>query len=106
MDWSHIWSVARYDLGMSDDEFWRMTPREFGAVVKRRVFDIERQDYRAALICATLVNINRKKGSRPVRPEAFLGKKKNADTAAPWQKILKTVEAMNKSFGGKDVRKK
>ena len=30
-----LWSVARFDFGLAEREFWEMTPRQFSALLKR-----------------------------------------------------------------------
>ncbi|MFP3947150.1 MAG: hypothetical protein ACLFWG_00335 [Longimicrobiales bacterium] len=64
-------------LGLPSSEFWASTPLEVGAFFDQAIDAEEgrrRQDFlNHALVAATLVNIHREKGSRPVRPEDFLG---------------------------------
>lgn len=38
LDWERLWSTARIELGLSDAEFWRLTPRELDllTVAQRR----------------------------------------------------------------------
>jgi hypothetical protein len=51
--------------------FWELTLREVEAVVERRAEQERRRDLRAGLIAATLVNVNRRRGSRLVQPQDF-----------------------------------
>lgn len=30
-----MWSVARFDLGLAEPEFWRLTPRQYVALLAR-----------------------------------------------------------------------
>lgn len=52
--------------------FWELTPRETEAILERHK-EAERREYlRAGLIAATVVNVNRRKGAKLIRPEDFL----------------------------------
>jgi len=69
-------SFGRYHLKLSEHEFWHLTLAQLDALVKRHTDEQERQDYRAALICAVLANINRKKNSRTFQPRDFMPSKR------------------------------
>ena len=58
--------------GISDEVFWSLSPIELDAVLIRRN-DLERAKYlRAGLIAATIVNVNRKRGTPPAKPSDFI----------------------------------
>jgi len=61
-----LWSIARYDLGLSDSEFWELTPAQFDALNARLFQKIQREDFRAGQICSTLCNLKRQKKSASV----------------------------------------
>lgn len=58
-------------LQQPTQEFWGSTPARVGRLF--RAFDRAeaRLDYRAGLIAATIVNVNRGRGKRAVEPSAF-----------------------------------
>ena len=61
------------DLGLSDDEFWSLTPRELEALRSRRM-DMERiKNYRAGLQPSVYINSKRKKGAKAITPLEFFG---------------------------------
>ena len=87
-EWLELWAVARYDLRLSDDEFWNMSYDEFQALLQRRNFEIERQDYHAALICSTLANIFRSGKSRAYKVSDFMpGKPKQKRKQSPKEMV-------------------
>jgi hypothetical protein len=47
--WDVLWAYGRYDLGLSESEFWRLTPREFGLLADRDALHVEWHDRRSAL---------------------------------------------------------
>jgi len=58
--------VGRVDLGLSTEEFWQLTPREFDALVLRREDRITRQyDLPAAVVAQTIAELWRSKESNP-----------------------------------------
>jgi hypothetical protein len=51
--WLSIWSIARYDLGLSSDEFYAMTPRMLDALLRRK----ERESWNRELLFGQLVSV-------------------------------------------------
>ena len=66
--------MGRYDLGLSEEEFWGLTLKEFNALSERYGVNQEWLNYRAALICSVLANIARdpKKKGTPYIPRDFM----------------------------------
>ena len=54
MTWLGLWSGARYDLGLSEAEFWRLTLRELMALFDRHAEAEHRADVRATAAVAEL----------------------------------------------------
>ena len=90
--------------GISDSLFWTLTPHELATVLKIRAKEAEAESLRFGLVAATIVNVNRKKGTRPVQPRDFFRRKRQ-------EKDFMSVEAaqsfmdgwantMNQSHGG------
>ncbi|MGH9553335.1 MAG: hypothetical protein ACRD3W_28400, partial [Terriglobales bacterium] len=69
--WTQRWAIARYDLGLSDYEFDRLTLPKFEALCERRFQDHRRQCYYAGIVAATDVNIN-STSKTPLSPMAFV----------------------------------
>ena len=66
-----LWSSA-VAVGIPDELFWRLTRGEVMAVLKEVAQRDRQANLRAGLIAATIVNVNRKKGTRMLKPEDFL----------------------------------
>lgn len=47
--WERLWAFGRYDLGLSEVDFWALTPREFILIAERARARIRWSDYRAAI---------------------------------------------------------
>lgn len=100
-EWLDLWAFGRYDLRLSEDEFWDLTFDQFNALVERYIQEQENQDLRMAMICSLLANIyrNTKKRQRPYEPKEFMPQRR--------PKKQKTVEqmkndliALNVALGG------
>ena len=94
-------------MGLTDAEFWCLTPKEYSYLVKRFGQEQERYDRRAALVSSVIANVNRntKKRKRPYTVQDFMpraGKKKSKKMTN--NELLKKVESLNVIFGGTDAR--
>lgn len=58
--------------GIPDELFWRSTLGELEEILARKMEQERARYMRAALVAATIVNVNRRKGSRLVRPSDFI----------------------------------
>ena len=45
MTWEMLWAVGRYDLRLTDEEFWHMVPRQFDALLRRHREHQMRQEF-------------------------------------------------------------
>ena len=55
-----MWAWARYDFGLSDEEFGDLTPGEFNALCTRRNIRIRYERYANAITAAAVYNVNRR----------------------------------------------
>lgn len=67
-----MWSIARYDLGLSDVEFYSLTPRQFDALVKRRERDVVTTEFLFAQLTAAVVNFSTCRPKETVHPRDFM----------------------------------
>lgn len=91
--------MGRYDLGLSEDEFWGLTLRGFNALAKRLIKKDEWLNYRAGMICSVVANSVRSKGAKVFTPEDFFPTT-STDKAQSWETILSKVTMLNAVFGG------
>ncbi|AQU06109.1 hypothetical protein B1772_04745 [Dehalococcoides mccartyi] len=98
-----MWATARYDLHLTEDQFWRLTLKEYAALLKHHRINMEWQDYRAGLICSVLANINRdpKKHTKPYTPADFMPQK-NPTKMTPEQ-MLAQIKLLNTVYNGNEV---
>lgn len=91
-----LWSIGRYDLRLSEDEFWQLTLKEFNLLMKRHKEQRSAELYNSALICATIANVNRSKGKH-FQPSDFMPKekKKKKMSIAEMVQALKAITAQN-----------
>jgi hypothetical protein len=84
-DWMLLWSHAQHELRLTADEFWSLTPRQFAALNDRHAEAYRRALEGAAMITATLLNINRdpQKHPTPIQPADLLPGPKLVPRRAP-----------------------
>ncbi len=67
--------MARIDLGLSENEFWELTPRQYRALLDRqrenRDWAEQRADMRAGVIAAAMFNSQGGIKGKAVRPDTF-----------------------------------
>lgn len=105
-----MWAVGVYDLGLTTEQWERLTLRRYDALVKRFSNKLERADFQIAKLSAVIYNANgvKRKGNdkRPWIADNFMGRKNEVRTKAkPWQQQLQIVEMLNIRFKGTDKRK-
>ena len=96
-----MWAFGRYDLNLSEDDFWYLTLKEFNALSTRFKENQKWLNYRAAMICAVVANTvrNPKKKSRAWTPDDFMPTKERRYMTD--QQMFAQVQAINAILGGK-----
>lgn len=106
-----MWSVGRYDLHLTDEQFWRLTFKEWAALIKRYNLQYERDCSHAAMVCMVLAEINRdrEKKREPFTIEDFMpgkGKRKQTTQEQNTAQMVAMSRHLNRLFGGREkVRK-
>jgi len=93
--------VGRYDLKLSEIEFWALTPDEFNLLCQRHNQYLERMDGHVALICAVIANCFRDPKKKPFKVEDFMPKVSKAQTPEEMLNTLKNYQAMFEVYNGK-----
>jgi len=94
LEWRETWALGRFDLGLSESEFWHLSPGLFDALWHRVELAHERTLEGHAMVCAAVTNvhIDPEKGS-PVSPDFFMpgerGKAEHARIAAEQRAALR-----------------
>lgn len=67
-----MYATAVYDFGLSEAEFWKLTPAKFCALSDK--FDAEnfRCDLRAGIVASVIANVNRGEKTKPFSPKDFM----------------------------------
>jgi len=95
-----LWAFGRYDLYLSEFDFWNLTLVEFNALSERYRESQKWLNYRAAMICAVVANTvrDRKKKSKPWTPDDFMPIKECRQMTA--EQMFNQVQANNIMLGG------
>jgi hypothetical protein len=103
--------MACHHLGMSTDEFFRLTPRQFDLLMQQHRERVEYEEYMAGLLAATVANFSMGAPKKPLEPADFMpSRRQKARTKRerpPRQLIaqnircflLGTIEAQKKAQG-------
>ena len=78
---------------MSEDEYLGLTPTQFSALSKQHQKEQERQDFRAALICSVIANVNRGKRQKPYKPGDFMPREKKKQSPGEMLSVVKAMQA-------------
>jgi hypothetical protein len=70
--WLRLWSVARYDLRLSDAEFYALIPRQLDALVKRKERETEANEFLFGQLTSYLINFSMARPKRAVSPADFM----------------------------------
>lgn len=94
LEWRETWALGRVDLGLSEDEFWHLSPGLFDALWARVEAAHERALEGHAMVCAAVTNVHiDPEKSSPVLPDYFMpgerGKAEHARLAAEQRLAMK-----------------
>jgi len=105
-----LWAAGRQILGLSENEFWSLSPRELSELFrlenKIRKKEKTEADFRAGVVASTIANVfrNPKKKKKAYRPQDFMPQEKKEVKQKSWKDQLKFVEKLNDALGGQDKR--
>jgi hypothetical protein len=101
-----LWAVGRYDLGLSEDDFWDLWFNEYDELCKQHLAHEEAEDFRSAQIACLFANAFRdqKKRRSPFTIDDFMPSRaaepKRNQTP---EEMLTVVMAINAALGGKVI---
>jgi hypothetical protein len=72
LTWLEAWSIARYDLGLSDDEWLEMTPRQLHALRLRQIERLQHLELLTGIIASVTANFSLMKPDPPLSAESFM----------------------------------
>ena len=97
-----MWSFGVRNLRLSDREFWDLTLAQFDALARRYKDEQRRLDYRSAMVCSILAEINRdrKRRIKPFSPEDFMPKEEAEERDDP--KMERALRRISQMLEGKE----
>lgn len=66
------WAIARMELGLSDEEWIEMTPRQLHALSQARESEMQREELLVGILASTVANFSDRAPRRPLAPAAFM----------------------------------
>jgi hypothetical protein len=70
--WLRLWSVARYDLGLSKEEFYQLNPRQLDALIKRKEQEDADKQFLFAQLTSAVINFSMCHPTEPTKPADFM----------------------------------
>jgi hypothetical protein len=70
--WLRFWALARYDLRLSDDEFWDMTPRQLDALLNRHQLATASREFLFAQVTSWVANTGFRSVAKPTKATDFM----------------------------------
>jgi hypothetical protein len=70
--WLDVWAVARGELGLSEEEWLDMTPRQLAALHEVRTERLRREEWLVGTIAATVANFGFRAPARALSAETFM----------------------------------
>jgi hypothetical protein len=70
--WLHAWSMARYDLHLTADEWLDMTPRQLHALKRRQLAQWRREELLIGIVASTTANFSMCHPRSPIRADSFM----------------------------------
>ena len=85
--------MARFHLRLSDEEFFRLTPRQFHLLLARHREHAEHQQFLVGILASTVANFSMSAPKTPLTPADFMPRpsKKKKERSAPRHLIAETV---------------
>lgn len=81
--WIKVWAAARQELGLSDDEWLDMTPRQVQALRDVRFERDQREELLVGIVAAAVANFGFRSPGCAMRPESFMVHKFAEKAAGP-----------------------
>lgn len=94
-----MWSIAIYDLRLTEDQFWRLTLGEFNSLCVRHKEAKRAEMFNSALICSVIANVNRGKG-KVYTPADFMPKEQKKKKAMTMQDMISVLKQVTAAQGG------
>ena len=72
MDRLEIWACARIELGLTNEEFTDLTPRQFHALRERQIQGLQREELMFSRLTAKVINFSQCRPKEPLRDDYFM----------------------------------
>ena len=72
LTWLEAWSIGRYDLRLTDDEWLEMTPRQLHALRLRQIEQLQHSELMTGIIASVTANFSMMKPEPPFSAESFM----------------------------------
>jgi hypothetical protein len=81
--WARCWSIARVHLGLSDDQFYCLTPRQFHLLLDQHREQVEHQELLSGIIASAVANWSMGAPKKPLAPADFMPSRRDREEKSP-----------------------
>lgn len=101
-----MWSTAQVELGMSAEEFWQLTPRQFAALLARKREQREYHELLMGVLASTVANYSFGAPKKPRVPTDFMPSQAGKKPAEKPKRVrtATVVDQVRAIFGGMAAR--
>lgn len=94
--WEGLWSQARYNLHLSDEEFGELTPRQFKSLMQRFEQEQEHKNWYNACLCTSIINTSMYRPKKPVKISDFMPTS-SPTSSEPVKRVKRVTKANRKA---------
>ena len=95
-----MWAVGRYDLRLTDEEFWSMVPRQYLALLERNRQRRLHSEFGPAIVVSAILGHGVKNPPDPRKFMPSYGEIKKEEQEMPWQQKMVDLKAALQGIGG------
>jgi hypothetical protein len=88
--------MGRYDLRLSEEEFWELTPRKFHVLLKRRELDIQHTELLHGINASVSANFSMASPKTPTKPSDFM--------PSQWGKKVEPKKRVSRKQAANNIR--
>lgn len=89
--WLDLWANARYDLHLSEAEFWHLTGRQLSALSRRRRQHDDREQILVGILASTTANFSMCHPKEPLTPADFMPRRGKPEPPMTEDEIAESV---------------
>jgi len=91
-----MWTFAKFNLHLTDEEFGQLTPRQYHAMKQRFEQEQEHRDWYNACVCTSIINYSLSRPKKPVQITDFMPTR--SASVQPVKRVKRITKANRKQI--------